>query len=393
MCFVNMFDNALSDSDVLYLYTGTTTERGLMTIGIENDGGYINNDRIALWPNNGTGFVGINTKTPLYSLDISGILNTNAGASINGVSIGRGTGNVATNTAVGFEALKLNTLGYRNVAVGYQALQTNTTGYENTVVGTFALQNTIGQIRNTAVGFGAGNGDNPAQVGDYNTFIGSNTYQAGNGTHNTYLGYGAYSSGNYGNSTAIGTGALITMSNQIKLGRETNTEYVYCGSALRLNPTNGNCDIRNLNSGYNLNFGIGTTDYLTVNSSGTSSTSFNATSDYRVKENVVPLDDSFTIDVLNPVTYNLKSSGKQDIGFIAHEVQEFYPFLVLGEKDGKETQSLNYNGFIGILTKEIQVLKKKVLDQEARIAEHERKALEQEARISEQDQRIQALEI
>ena len=102
--------------------------------------------------------------------------------------------------------------------------------------------------------------------------------------------------------------------------------------------------------------------------------SYNAVSDYRVKENVVPLDASFTVDGLNPVTYNLKSSGKQDIGFIAHEVQEFYPFLVNGEKDGKDTQSLNYNGFIGILTKEVKDLKKKV-------AEQERKALEQDARI------------
>ena len=119
--------------------------------------------------------------------------------------------------------------------------------------------------------------------------------------------------------------------------------------------------------------------------SGIQGTQFNASSDYRVKENVVPLDESFTIDGLNPVTYNLKSTGRQDIGFIAHEVQEFYPFLVSGEKDGKDIQSLNYNGFIGILTKEVKDLKKKVTEQE-------RKALEQEAQISEQDQRIQALE-
>ena len=69
------------------------------------------------------------------------------------------------------------------------------------------------------------------------------------------------------------------------------------------------------------------------------------------------LDASFNVDVLNPVTYNLKDSGKQDIGFIAHEVQEFYPFLVSAVKDGPETQSLNYNGLIGILTKEIKNLK------------------------------------
>jgi hypothetical protein len=87
---------------------------------------------------------------------------------------------------------------------------------------------------------------------------------------------------------------------------------------------------------------------------------YNAVSDYRVKENVEPLDMSFNVDVLNPVTYNLKSSGKKDIGFIAHEVQEFYPFLVNGVKDGPETQSLNYNGLIGILTKEIKDLKKEM---------------------------------
>jgi hypothetical protein len=60
------------------------------------------------------------------------------------------------------------------------------------------------------------------------------------------------------------------------------------------------------------------------------------------------------------VTYTNKNLEKQDIGFIAHEVQEIYPFLVNGEKDGKETQSLNYIGLIGILTKEIQELKKEM---------------------------------
>ena len=39
-------------------------------------------------------------------------------------------------------------------------------------------------------------------------------------------------------------------------------------------------------------------------------------------------------------------------------MQEYFPFLVLGEKDGLETQSINYTGLIGLLTKEIQELKK-----------------------------------
>jgi hypothetical protein len=83
-------------------------------------------------------------------------------------------------------------------------------------------------------------------------------------------------------------------------------------------------------------------------------------SDYRIKENVTPLDDSFTIDNLRPVTYKHTVAQKQDIGFIAHEVQEVFPFLVNGEKDGVNLQTLNYTGLIGILVKEIQDLKKHV---------------------------------
>jgi hypothetical protein len=88
-----------------------------------------------------------------------------------------------------------------------------------------------------------------------------------------------------------------------------------------------------------------------------SAATFTSGSDYRIKENVQQLDNSFTIDNLNPVTYNNKISGKQDMGFIAHEVQEIFPFLVSGVKDGEETQTLNYIGLIAVLTKEIQDLK------------------------------------
>ena len=54
------------------------------------------------------------------------------------------------------------------------------------------------------------------------------------------------------------------------------------------------------------------------------------------------------------------SLGKSDIGFIAHELQEQFPFLVTGEKDASENQTLNYTGLIALLTKEIQDLKKEI---------------------------------
>ena len=57
--------------------------------------------------------------------------------------------------------------------------------------------------------------------------------------------------------------------------------------------------------------------------------------------------------------YN-KDKPMDDIGFIAHEVQEQIPFLVEGEKDGEKTQTVNYMALVGLLIKEIQELKKEV---------------------------------
>jgi hypothetical protein len=106
----------------------------------------------------------------------------------------------------------------------------------------------------------------------------------------------------------------------------------------------------------------------------TTSTIFNATSDYRIKTNVVSLEDtSITVDNLRPVTYTNILSNKEDIGFIAHEVQQYIPCLVSGEKDGEHNQSINYNGIIGILTKEIQDLKKENRILQQRIASIESK--------------------
>jgi hypothetical protein len=95
----------------------------------------------------------------------------------------------------------------------------------------------------------------------------------------------------------------------------------------------------------------------------TSLTSINpplAPSDYRIKENVTLLNNSYVVDELIPVTYTNKLTERQDMGLIAHELQEVYPFLVHGDKDGKEYQSVNYTGLIPLLIKEVKELKEKV---------------------------------
>ena len=131
------------------------------------------------------------------------------------------------------------------------------------------------------------------------------------------------------------------------------------------------------NNLYATNIGINTTSitsgYVLDVSGSVQATSYNALSDYRIKENIIPISDtSFSIDSLKPVFYSLKGSRKQDLGFLAHEVQQEIPFLVNGEKDGENMQSLNYNGFISLLVKEIQDLKKemKVLKEKVRELEN-----------------------
>ncbi len=120
-------------------------------------------------------------------------------------------------------------------------------------------------------------------------------------------------------------------------------------------------------------------------------TSYNATSDYRIKTDVKALDLSFNVDGLKPVTYKNVRHGRQDVGFIAHEIQEYFPFLVNGEKDGEQMQSLNYIGLIGILTKEIQDLKKRLAETDAKIASLETNVGEIGSKIEDVDIKITSI--
>lgn len=90
--------------------------------------------------------------------------------------------------------------------------------------------------------------------------------------------------------------------------------------------------------------------------------SFTPSSDYRIKDIIEPLDSSYSVDNLKPIKYFNKKTEKEEIGFLAHEVQEIFPCLVTGEKDGEDFQRLNYMGLIGVLTKEIQLLKAEVAE-------------------------------
>lgn len=140
-------------------------------------------------------------------------------ASISGLTVGRGAGAVASNTAVGFAALPANTTGTSNIAIGQYALLSNTTGSSNIGVGWTSLQYNNG-TGNSAVGY---NAMQQNTLGLSNSAFGFLSLSS-NTTANYNSGLGAYSltSNTTGvNNTAVGYQSLnsnTTASNNTAVG-------------------------------------------------------------------------------------------------------------------------------------------------------------------------------
>ena len=98
---------------------------------------------------------------------------------------------------------------------------------------------------------------------------------------------------------------------------------------------------------------------ITVNGS---STSFNTSSDYRLKENDVKISDGITrLKQLRPIRFNWKTdSSTTEDGFFAHEVSPVVPESVNGEKDatideiGEGYQKIDHSKLVPLLTAALQ---------------------------------------
>ena len=100
----------------------------------------------------------------------------------------------------------------------------------------------------------------------------------------------------------------------------------------------------------------------------TTATSYNTSSDYRLKENVTPIIDGISrVMKLKPSKFNFLIDKAQTVdGFLAHEVQPIIPEAVTGEKDAvdeegrPEYQSIDQSKIVPLLVASIQELVKKV---------------------------------
>ena len=156
------------------------------------------------------------------------------------------------------------------------------------------------------------------------------------------------------------TGSTLNLTQGITAPNGNFTNLSFNGSTGSiLNLTQGitapNGNFTNLSWGYTA---YGTNLSLTGN---VYASSFYSSSDYRIKDNIDNLNlNEINIDQIRSVKYNNKLLNKTEIGFIAHELQEYLPFAVNGEKDGENLQSINYNTIIALLVKEVQELKNEI---------------------------------
>jgi trimeric autotransporter adhesin len=180
--------------------------------------------------------------------DVGGDTLTISGAgSVQGLTVGRGAGAVATNTAVGASALAANTSGDYATAVGSEAGNKNTTGRFLVAIGRQAGYNNLSGNSNTAVGESSfftntAGADNTAigqaalytNTASQNTGVGSSALLLNSsGTANSALGYQALRSNTTAsNNTAVGY--------QAGYANTTGTSNTFLGYSAGIGTTTGN---------------------------------------------------------------------------------------------------------------------------------------------------------
>jgi len=107
----------------------------------------------------------------------------------------------------------------------------------------------------------------------------------------------------------------------------------------------------------------------------TSSTAFNTSSDYRLKEDVIEMEGSLDrLKGLKPCNFRWKSDGTRVDGFLAHEAQEVVPEAVTGTKDAVDDegnpdyQGIDQSKLVPLLTKALQEAVAKIESLEERVA-------------------------
>ena len=175
------------------------------------------------------------------------------------------------------------------------------------------------------------------------------------------------------NKASFAESARIDSSGNILVGK-TSTSYANEGIALRAD-NNGVMSTVTNNFSFVANrlssdgtLMLFAKDTSTVGSISTASgtTSYNTTSDARLKDVTGEARGLEVITKLNPVAYNWKADGKADEGLIAQEVKEILPNAVSGSED--EHYQMDYSKLVTPLVKAIQEQQEQIESLKSEIA-------------------------
>ena len=94
----------------------------------------------------------------------------------------------------------------------------------------------------------------------------------------------------------------------------------------------------------------------------TSSTSYNTSSDYRLKENIADADDAGSkIDAIKVRKFDWKADGShQDYGMVAQELMTVAPEAVHQPEDPEQMMGVDYSKLVPMMLKEIQSLRARI---------------------------------
>jgi Chaperone of endosialidase len=277
------------------------------------------------------------------------------------------------NTALGYHALHECTLGFSNTAVGYDALTRNRTinnvsGAANTAVGSQALEvNSIGQD-NTAIGSRA---LGLSTTGNGNTALGEEAlYHDFTGSYNIAIGYLAALNCILSNNIIIGNLGTSRDSGTIRIGNPLVQTKTYVAGI----------------NGATLGNGI----EVVINSDGQLGT---ITSSARYKEAIKPMKDaSEAILSLHPVTFRYKKDldpkGIPQFGLVAEDVEKINPDLVARDEQGKP-YTVRYDAVNAMLLNEFLKEHQKVQRLEAVLAAVNERLKAQDAKIDKVNARVE----
>jgi len=323
------------------------------------------------------------------------------------------------NTASGEGALSSNTTGYLNTASGVGALLSNTTGADNTATGyaagITADGNPLTGNNNTALGyiaaFKTGSLSNATAIGAYAEVDESNALVLGsiNGTQNgstadTFVGIGTTAPSAKLNvsgaeSTGDGRGATIEVSNSAPGG---GNFYLRAGATGTRTPAGG-FTIANDNTyamtiasnGYVGIFTFTPTNTFTIARSYGSAISdgWATYSSRRWKTNIQPLHNALgMVEQLRGVSYDLKDSGKHEIGVIAEEVGKIVPEVVSYEDNGKDARGVDYSRLTALLIEATKEQQREFRQQQAELANALRQIRQQQSLLRAQSSAMRSLE-